>query len=85
MKVIKKINNNVALAINEKKEEILVVGKGLGFKKTPYEITDDDIVEKIYVSPKNIKMIDLLNDIPIEDIYLAEEVIKAGKKILSKN
>lgn len=84
MKVIKKVNNNVALAVNDKNEEIFVVGKGLGFQKTPYEITDENIIEKIYVSPKNIKMFDILNDIPIEHICLAEEIIQAGREILQK-
>jgi len=84
MRVIKKVNNNVALAVNEKNEEVFVVGKGLGFQKTPYEITDENIIEKIYVAPKNIKMFDILNDIPIEDILLAEDIINAGREILKK-
>ena len=84
MRVIKKINNNVVLAINDKNEEIFVAGKGLGFKKTPYDITDVDTIEKIYVAPKNIKMFDLLNDIPFEDISLAEEIIQESRKILKK-
>lgn len=84
MKVIKKVNNNVALALNDKNEEVFIVGKGLGFQKTPYEITDENIIEKIYVSPKNIKMFDILNDIPIADICLAEDIIKEGRKILNK-
>lgn len=84
MKVIKKVNNNVAIAINDKNEEVFVVGKGVGFLKTPYELTETDMVEKIFVAPKNIRMYDLLNSIPIEDIYLAEEVIKLGSDILGK-
>lgn len=35
MKVIKKVNNNVAIAINDNNEEVFVVGKGVGFLKTP--------------------------------------------------
>ena len=84
MKVIKKVNNNVAIAINEHNEEVFVVGKGVGFLKTPYELRETDLVEKIFVAPKNIRMYDLLNSIPIEDIYLAEEVIKLGSQILNK-
>ncbi|MPW27287.1 PRD domain-containing protein [Alkalibaculum sp. M08DMB] len=84
MKVIKKVNNNVAIAINEKGQELFVVGKGLGFRKTPYELDNNDVIEKIYVSPKNIKMFDILNDIPIEDICLAEEIIQIGREILNK-
>ncbi|MGI8385187.1 PRD domain-containing protein [Robertmurraya sp. P23] len=84
MNVIKKVNNNVVLAINDKKEEVFIVGKGLGFKKTPYKVSEEDIIEKIYVAPKNLKMFDLLNDIPFEDISLAEEIIQEGRKILNK-
>lgn len=78
------MNNNVAIAINEHNEEVFVVGKGVGFLKTPYELTETDLVEKIFVAPKNIRMYDLLNSIPIEDIYLAEEVMKLGSEILNK-
>jgi beta-glucoside operon transcriptional antiterminator len=84
MEVIKKINNNVALAVNESEEEFIVLGKGVGFKKTPYTLSDKDNIEKVFVSPKNIKMFDILNDIPMEDIYLAEEIIEAGTEILKK-
>ncbi|WP_238649558.1 PRD domain-containing protein [Paenibacillus piscarius] len=85
MKVIKKVNNNVAIAINDNNEEVFVVGKGVGFLKTPYELTETDmVVEKIFVAPKNIRMYDLLNSIPIEHIYLAEEVITMGSDILHK-
>lgn len=84
MRVIKKVNNNVAVALNDKNEEIFIVGKGVGFQKTPYDIVDENIIEKIYVVPKNIKMFDILNDIPPEDIYLAEEIILMGKKMLDK-
>lgn len=44
----------------------------------------DMVVEKIFVAPKNIRMYDLLNSIPIEHIYLAEEVITMGSDILHK-
>lgn len=84
MKVIKKVNNNVAIAINAHNEEVFVVGKGVGFLKTPYELTEMDMVEKIFVAPKNIRMYDLLNSIPIEDIYLAEEIIKLGREVLNR-
>jgi beta-glucoside operon transcriptional antiterminator len=87
MEVVKKINNNVVLAVNSKKEEVFLVGKGLGFKKTPYKVIDEDvggIIEKVYVAPKNMEIFDILNDLPFEDIALAEEIIQQGKKVLNK-
>ncbi|WP_311518121.1 CAT RNA binding domain-containing protein [Paenibacillus polymyxa] len=44
------MNNNVAIAINEH-NEVFVVGKG-GFLKTPHELTETDLVEKIFVATK---------------------------------
>ena len=44
MKVIKKINNNVALAQDAKGREMIVFGKGIGFPAMPYELTDLSVV-----------------------------------------
>ena len=40
MKVIKKINNNVALCVDNNKKELIAFGKGIGFPDMPYEIKD---------------------------------------------
>ncbi len=40
MKVIKKINNNVALCLDNNGHELVAFGNGIGFPKTPYELTD---------------------------------------------
>lgn len=40
MKILKKINNNVVWAVDGNGENLVVFGRGLGFKKTPYELED---------------------------------------------
>ena len=40
MKIIKKINNNVALAQDQSGNELIVFGRGVGFPPVPYELTD---------------------------------------------
>lgn len=85
MKVIKKINNNIALAINKADEEVIIVGKGIGFPKTPYELTNEDAIEKVFVTQRNNKYLELFKDIPLEDIYITEEIIKFGKEYLGTN
>ncbi|AGF58684.1 beta-glucoside operon transcriptional antiterminator [Clostridium saccharoperbutylacetonicum] len=84
MKVIKKLNNNVVLALNKDNEEIIVVGKGLGFQKIPYEITDETVIEKIYVIPKNTRASEILDSMPTEIIAVTEKVISCGIKVLKK-
>lgn len=48
MKVIKKINNNVALAQDAKGREMLVFGKGIGFPAMPYELADLSVVQRTF-------------------------------------
>ena len=38
MKVIKNINNNVSICVDDNNREVIAFGKGIGFKKPPYEL-----------------------------------------------
>lgn len=85
MRVVKKLNNNVVIALNEHSEEFIVVGKGLGFEKIPYFIPKDHVrIEKIYIAPKNMKAIELIERIPEKDMELTELLVKAGEAILKR-
>ena len=65
MKVIKKINNNVALCLDGNQRELIAFGKGIGFKPIPYELTDLSVIEHTYygISPEYQG---LLKEIPKE-------------------
>ena len=47
LRVIKNINNNVAICLDEHNREAVVFGKGIGFIKPPRDVTPDKI-ERIY-------------------------------------
>ena len=83
MKIVKKLNNNVVLALNDKEEEIIVVGKGLGFRKTPYILEDLSLIEKKYVIPQSTKASEILESIPNEVIKVTEKIIRSGYKELN--
>lgn len=83
MKILKKLNNNVVLALNDKGEEIIVTGKGLGFRKMPYILEDLSLIEKKYVIPQNTKASEILESIPNEVIKVTEKVIRNGYKELN--
>lgn len=84
MKILKKVNNNVVAALNNKNEEIFVVGKGLGFRKTPYILEENDsVIEKIFVAPKNIQMFELFDDLPIDCVLTCEAIVHEGAKLLN--
>lgn len=48
MRLVKKINNNVALGIDDSGRDVVVFGKGVGFKRMPYDITPTDEVQRIF-------------------------------------
>ena len=48
MKIIRKINTSAAFAIDSKGREIIVIGKGIGFPKVPYELTDLSVIDRTF-------------------------------------
>lgn len=69
MEIIKKINNNIALARDAKGREMVVFGKGIGFPDTPYTLEDLSKVQRTFYDVSD-KYFSLLREIP-EDILLA--------------
>ncbi len=69
MLILKKINNNVALAASDAGDEVVVFGKGVGFHEMPYELTDESLIQrKFYNVPENLQ--DMMVSLP-DDILLA--------------
>lgn len=67
VKIVKKINNNVAVGIDGNHREMIVCGKGIGFGLMPYELNDLSRIDRTYYDI-DAKYIGLLNEIP-EDIF----------------
>lgn len=86
VKVNKVINNNLIRSYDENHREVLVMGRGIGFKKKPGDIVDDSLVEKVYrIEDKGIegKLGALLSEIPAEHIRVANLVIDYAKQTMS--
>lgn len=55
MLILKKINNNVALAASDDGREVVVFGKGIGFHEMPYELADESLIQrKFYNVPESL-------------------------------
>lgn len=74
MKVIKKINNNVALCLDNNNRELMAIGAGIGFPKVPYELTDLKKIERTFYGV-NSRYIQLINEIPEDIIILTANVL----------
>lgn len=73
MIVVKNINNNVALCLDSKGQEVVVFGKGVGFLKPPSEVPLSKIQRTFY--DLNHKFLPLLDDIPLDVIdFTAQQV-----------
>ena len=85
MLIQKIFNNNSILALDSNKREVVVMGRGIGFRKNVGDKIDSEKVEKIFIlkekeASEKFKM--LLEDIPKEIIYVCYDIIEYAKNIL---
>lgn len=82
--IIKKIlNNNAVITVNNQKQEVILMGKGLAYGKRSGDVIDMDRVYKTFeVSLKSTqnKVIDMLKDIPIEYMEISDSVIQKVRR-----
>lgn len=84
--IIKKIfNNNAILANDSEKHEFVVMGSGVGFKKSVGEEVDEALVEKTFIlkqkdASEKFKL--LLEDIPSQYVSLCYDIIEYAKNML---
>lgn len=87
MKVEKIINNNLIRSHNEVGAEVLVMGCGLGFKKTIGDDIDTAKIEKIYTMQDHEasnRLEVLLSKMPLTYIQVANEIIEYANISLQK-
>ena len=85
MIITKIVNNNIVTSTDDNNQEIIVMGRGLGFGKKIGQTIAEDKIEKIFhlgTPIQNNKMIDIIEDIPMEHIVAADQVIIRAKEVL---
>lgn len=80
MKVIRCINNNVAVCLDSSGKELVAFGKGIGFKKPPFEVSLAQ-VERTYYDV-DTTYISMINDIPKEILEISDEAIDYARVLL---
>jgi len=85
MKIKKILNNNAALAVDDKGNEIVYTGRGLCFQKKSGEELDEKKIEKTFVMEKSSEQfMKLVSEMPYEQIQVADEIISWASKIVGK-
>ena len=86
MVIQKVINNNVISAYDENQQEVVIMGKGIGFKAHTGDAIDESMVEKVF-RIENEKLSrqfqEILENIPLEHMQLTSDIITYAKKNLN--
>ena len=78
MKLLRKINNNAAVAQDNRGREMVVLGRGVGFHPMPYELTDLSVVYRTFydVDPQYYEM---LASLPEEALLAAADITEQAE------
>lgn len=87
MIIDKILNNNVAIIRDENNIEQIVMGRGIAFKKRIGDQIDEKTVDKVFklsTQEMNTKFKELLVNIPMEHVKIADQIISYAKTKLGK-
>lgn len=87
MEIEKIINNNIVSSKDEYGNELIVMGRGLGFGRKAGQELDEDRIEKIFRLDNKDSMErfkELLKKLPIEYIRVSDEIISYARETLGK-
>ena len=85
MFIQKVINNNVISAYDDKNREVVVMGRGIGFKAKPGDIIEESRIEKIFrIENETLskQFQEILENIPLEYMQITNEIITRAKNEL---
>lgn len=80
MRVIRNINNNVAVCLDDNNHELIAFGKGIGFQKPPYEIELSQIDRTYYNLEAHY--VALLSELPEDVMNVTFEIVEKGSAYL---
>ncbi|WP_366249568.1 BglG family transcription antiterminator LicT [Terribacillus aidingensis] len=87
MKIERIINNNIITASDVQNNEVVLMGKGIGFKKEIGQDVLPEEIEKRYTLDSSLagdKFKDLLKDIPLVEMQAVNEIVSYAKLSLGK-
>lgn len=81
MRVIKKLNNNFAICVDSEGKEFIAYGKGIGFPKTPYDITDLTVIDRRFYDVDQ-KYLALFNELPEKVLHFTVKLVDIARNEL---
>lgn len=78
--IVKSLNNNLVLAVNDKKEEFVLFGKGIGFGKKKGDIIEEEVIAKTFRTQNGQDASMILSGISPQILSLTEEIVEIAEK-----
>lgn len=86
MRIKKVVNNNVLQVIDDKNQELVVMGKGLGFQKKANDIVDPTKVEKTFVlKSTETNLVQIFDEVSPAEVDVVYEIIALAEKELNQD
>lgn len=84
MKIVKILNNSIVLAEKENGEDIIVMGKAIGYSNKIGNFIDPSKIEKIYVLEDQTSkdLIKLMEETPAEYLEITRRIVEMAEKTL---
>lgn len=80
MEVMKVFNNNVVLVHDKEGQEVIVMGRGIGFQKKVSDSLDESKIDKTFVmDDQNASFPEIYRDLPPEEVELVLEIINLAE------
>lgn len=80
MKIVKLLNNNVIIAKDRRKGEVVVMGTGIGFQAKIGDSIRKDKIQKIFILNDHSKLGELISQIPASYLELTEKIVNYAKE-----
>lgn len=88
MTIIRILNNNAVITLDELGQEKIVCGRGIAYKKRVGDTIPESAVNKVFLASDRAerqKLAVLLSEIPLEHIQTADNIVEMMKRELGKN
>lgn len=86
MKIIKILNNNVVQTNNKDGEEIIIMGRGIGFQKKIGDAIDTEDIQKTFVLKDDDSMFaDIYKDLSTDEVDTVFSIVKLAEDKLEQN
>ena len=82
MNIHKVINNNVLSAFDDKNREVVIMGRGIGFKAKTGDVIDESKIEKVfYIESSSLskQFQEMIANMPLEHMEISTDIIAYAK------